>query len=415
MTTRRVTGESGALLAGSVVNGVFAYVFVAVGTRAVGAEAFAPVAVLWALWALSAAVLTFPLQHWVIRQTAVDGHGGGVRAALPRILAWIAAVVAVLTLVAVVFREPLFGAGSSPWWPALVAGTAAGSGYLGLVRGVLAGSGRYGAAAVVIGGENVVRVAAGSIAVGISSGSLGLGVALLTGPLVTAAWPTALAPVEHRPAARPARALLGSAGVSLLLSQVVLNGGPPLLAALDGAEAEVTAFFTALALFRAPYLLALGLTVRITAPLTRLVEERRYGDLARAVWFGTGAGVAAAAAAAGAGWAVGPWVIRALFGAGTDPPAGVAAGVAAGCTLALAALGLTVVLIARAGSVALTGSWAAAVGAGAAVIGLAGSAPPIERVVLAFVAAEAVAVAAMAAAMQRWLRAEGQPAGGASR
>lgn len=402
---RRVTGESGALLAGSVVNGVFAYVFVAIGTRSVGAEGFAPVAVLWAFWALSAAVLTFPLQHWVIRQMAVDGHAGGVRSAAPRILGWIASVVVVLTLVAAVFRSPLFGAGSSPWWPVLVAGTAAGSGYLGMVRGVLAGSGRYGAAAIVIGGENVVRVGAVLVAVAVTPHPVGLGVALLTGPLVAVARPTVLGLRSESPASRPPGGLLGSAGMSLLLSQVILNGGPPLLAALGGTETEVTAFFAALALFRAPYLLALGLTVRITAPLTRLVEERRFDALARLVRLGTAAALGAAAVAAGAAWAAGPRVIRLLFGEGTDPSAGVAAGVAAGCTLALAGLGLTVVLIARAGSAALTGAWMAAAVSGGAVLLLAGGSAAIERVVLAFVAAELVAVAAMAAAMERRLRA----------
>jgi O-antigen/teichoic acid export membrane protein len=401
MTTRRITGESGALLAGSVVNGVFAYVFVAIGTRAVGADGFAPVAVLWTFWALSSAVLTFPLQHWVIRQMAVDGNAAGVRAALGRITAWTVSVVSALTLVAVSFRDPLFGQQASWWWPVLVAGTAIGSGYLGMVRGLLAGSGRYGAAAAVIGGENVVRVAAVIVGAALSVDATGIGIALLFGPLVGLLWPSSLRMPDQPAAAPAAGALLGSAGMSLLLAQVVLNGGPPLLAALGGSEAEVTALFAALALFRAPYLLALGLTVRITAPLTRLVEDGRLGELARMARLTTLATLACAGAAAAAGWAAGPTVIRVLFGEGTDPTAGVAAAVAAGCTLALGALGLTVALIARAGVTALSASWALAVGAGAIV--LVTSLPAIQRVVSAFVVSEVVAVAAMAVSMEWWL------------
>lgn len=399
----RAATDSSALLAGSVANGVLAYVFIAVGTRAVGADRFAPVAVLWAFWALSAAVLTFPVQHWVIRQMEVDGSPGGVRAALPRILGWIGAVVAALTGVAAGFRADLFGEGASWAWPALVAGTAVGSGYLGMLRGVLAGSGRYRAAAVVIGGENAVRVVAGALATAFGDDPALLGIALLTGPAIGLGWPGALRLGRPHPEP-PAGALLGSAGVSLLLAQIVLNGGPPLLSALGGAEAEVTALFTALALFRAPYLLALGLTVRITAPLTRLVEDRRVAEVARITRLGTGAVVAASAAAAAAAWWAGPWLIGVLFGEGTEPSATGAAGIAAGCTLALGSLALTVMLIARSGSAALTGSWVLAALAGAAVLAAGSRWAAFDRVVVAFLAAEGVAVLAMAAAMERWRR-----------
>ncbi len=53
-----------------------------------------------------------------------------------------------------------------------------------------------------------------------------------------------------------------------LLGQVVLTGGPVLLAAAGGAPAEVTALFAGLALFRAPYTLALGLVSQLTERLT---------------------------------------------------------------------------------------------------------------------------------------------------
>ena len=47
---------------------MLAYVFFAAVTRALGAEAAAPVAVLWAWWSFAGAALTFPLQHWIARQ-----------------------------------------------------------------------------------------------------------------------------------------------------------------------------------------------------------------------------------------------------------------------------------------------------------------------------------------------------------
>ena len=318
-----------------------------------------------------------------------------------------------LTLIAAVFRTDLFGAGASRVWPLLVAATTAGSGYLGLLRGVLAGRGRYHAAAVVIGGENVVRVAVALALIMVRDDPVLLGLALLAGPAIGLAWPGALRLGRPHPEA-PAGALLGSSGISLLLAQVVLNGGPPLLAALGGADAEVTALFTALALFRAPYLLALGLSVRVTAPLTRLVEDRRLGEVARITRWGTAAVVLAAGAAAAAAWWIGPALIRLAFGAGTDPSPAGAAGIAAGCTLALGSLGLTVLLIARGGSAALVGSWGVAAAAGAVVLVAGGAVEVSDRVVAAFLAAETVAVLAMAAAMERWVRATARRRGPAS-
>src|SRR3954469_9205006 len=77
--------DTAALAAGSAVSGLLAYVFFALVTRALGAEAAAPVAVLWTYWSFAAAALTFPLQHWVVRAVVAAGGEGPVRRALPSI------------------------------------------------------------------------------------------------------------------------------------------------------------------------------------------------------------------------------------------------------------------------------------------------------------------------------------------
>ena len=78
--------RSGPLLAlGSAANGVLAYVFFALTTRALGAEAAAPVSVLWAWWAFAAAAFTFPAQHWIARSVSTHRGEVGVRTALPRV------------------------------------------------------------------------------------------------------------------------------------------------------------------------------------------------------------------------------------------------------------------------------------------------------------------------------------------
>jgi O-antigen/teichoic acid export membrane protein len=393
--SRRAAGESGALLAGSLANGLAAYGFIALGTRGLGPEGFAPVAIVWVFWAFSAALLTFPIQHWVIRQMALDGHSGGVRAAVGRVALLAGTVAAGEGLAALAAGRRLFGEAS--WvWPVCVAGVAVGAGFMGLVRGVLAGSGRYRAAAVAIGGENLVRLAAGAALLAAARDPRLLAAALVSGPLIAVLWPGVLR-LDPVAGPRPPTGLVGAAGLSVLLAQIVLNGGPPLVAVLGGADAEVTALFSALALFRAPYLVALGLTVRVTAPLTRRVEEQGRHSLRKPALATAGATVALGAAAFGLAWPLGPPLIRGLFGEGTAPSGPVAGAAAAGCVLALGGLALTVVLIAAAARRVLVLSWVAAAAAGAVVLAVTQSLEPSGRVVAAFCAAEAVAVAAAAA------------------
>jgi hypothetical protein len=269
---------------------------------------------------------------------------------------------------------------------------------MGLLRGVLAGSGRYRAAAVAIGGENLVRLAVGGAVLAVSRDPRLLAAALASGPLIALLWPRALR-LDPVAGPSPSTGLVGAAGLSLVLSQTVLYGGPPLVAALGGAEAEVTAVFSALALFRAPYLMALGLTVRATAPLTRRAEGRGRGSLRSPALGVAAASVASGAAAFGAAWAVGPPLVRALFGPGTAPSGPVAGAAAAGCVLALGSLALTVMLMAAGARRALVLCWVAAAGAGAIALAAASGLEPSARVVLAFNAAEAVAVLAATASL----------------
>jgi hypothetical protein len=392
--------ETGSLLVGSVANGLAAYGFVALGTRSLGAEAFAPVGVLWAFWALSAATLTFPIQHWAIRTIELEGGTGALRPAARRLGAWIGAVAAIQVVVAAVLRDRLFG-DASWFWPAAVALLAVGSAYLGVLRGVLAGSGRYHPAAMVIGGENLLRLGAGIAAVILTDAALPLGAALLTGPLIGVLWPGA-----HRlSAATPLRspvALVGAAGLGLLAAQVLLNGAPIVLPLVGGSERQTTVVFTTLALLRAPYLMALALSIRATAPLTRLLAGKRPARAVRLVdamlvgCLGSAALLGALAAP------IGPPVVAALFGEGTRPEAATAAWLAGGAILALGGLAFIVILIAAGAGRALVLSWLA--GLGAAAVAVAIPAGPVAAVVAGFVSGEAVAVAGMWLAARRFAR-----------
>ncbi len=59
--------NSAALALGSAASGLLAYVVFVLITRGLGADAAAPVSVLWTHWAVAGAGFTFPLQHWITR------------------------------------------------------------------------------------------------------------------------------------------------------------------------------------------------------------------------------------------------------------------------------------------------------------------------------------------------------------
>ncbi len=89
--------------------------------------------------------------------------------------------------------------------------------------------------------------------------------------------PTALRFEGPAPADVSPLAFLGNVAGGTVIAQSVLTGGPVVLSLVGGTRAEVTSLFTALALFRAPYIVALGLAIRVTAHLTDLAAAGTVG------------------------------------------------------------------------------------------------------------------------------------------
>ena len=148
----RSRGATGLAL-GSAVSGVLAYVFFALVTRALGAEAAAPVAVLWTYWSFAAAALTFPLQHWAVRAVVAAGGETPVRRALPSI-AGLTLLVALLAGTATwLIRDDLFHRGG--WsFPLLVVVVTMGSAFVGIVRGILTVRDRLTSVGLLLAAEN---------------------------------------------------------------------------------------------------------------------------------------------------------------------------------------------------------------------------------------------------------------------
>jgi len=383
--------DASALATGSLLSGLLAYVFFALVTRALGAEAAAPVAVLWAWWSFAGAAVTFPLQHWIARQAVVDSGEAGIRRGLPRVAAAVAAAAVAAGLVAGLARERLFGADGLAF-PALVAAVAVGAAVVGVVRGLLSARDRFAALGAALVVENAVRclVAAGLMAADVEAPEA-YGLALLVGYAASAAWPSALVPRRTgSPGTTRPLGFLSGASAGQLLGQVTLTGGPVLLAAVGGAPTEVTALFACLALFRAPYTLALGLVSALTGRLTRLVAARDRPSLLRVRRTLVAATLLLGVAAAiGAAW-IGPALTELVFGDTVRLAAADTAVVAVGSVFALANLVLVVGALARDRAGGAAAVWLAAAPAGLAGYLLRGG-TSLDRTCGAFLAVEVAA------------------------
>jgi O-antigen/teichoic acid export membrane protein len=388
---RRPLRDTSALAVGSVVSGLLAYVFFALVTRALGPEPAAPVSVLWAWWSFAGAALTFPLQHWISHSVTVHEGEGAVRRALAGVVLVVVLVGVVAGVASWLARDLLFHV-SGGEFPLMVVAVALGSGAMGVVRGLLAARHRFPAFGAALVAENALRCVAALVlmAAGVTD-PVAYGVALVAGYAAIGFWPSTFRiGGSGRDDAESPLAFVTGASVGQLLGQAVLTGGPVLLAAAGGAPAEVTALFAGLALFRAPYTLALGLVSQLTERLTRLVVRGRREALRR---FRVGVVlttlVTAVVGAAFGAWA-GPPLMELIFGEGVRLPGELTLLIAVGTVFALANLVLTVTALARGRTAALVRGWLVAAVPGALVFWLAPTSA-LDRTTWAFAVVEAVA------------------------
>jgi O-antigen/teichoic acid export membrane protein len=385
--------DTTALAVGSLANGLLAYVFFSLTTWTLGPTLAAPVSVLWAYWSFAGAALTFPLQHWIARSVVAHGGERAVRTALPRVSLAVTGSAGALGVASWTIRGELFHRDDA-WFPVLVFLVTMGSGFIGVVRGALTARRRFTSLAWTLAGEGALRCVAALllIAGGVHS-PVAFGFALAAGPVIGLLWPRTLRfSTSGEPAtARSHVAFLGGTASGQLLGQTVLTGGPVLLTLSGGTAAQVTALFAALALFRAPYTLAVGLVPQLTGRLTMLVVQGRRMALRRIrllLLTGTVLAVAAAAATAST---IGPALLRIVFGPGVELGGQAILLVAVGSAFALANLAATIMLMARGRAGAVFRAWVAACLAGAVCFVLA-DLSPLDRTCWAFAVAEAAAL-----------------------
>jgi O-antigen/teichoic acid export membrane protein len=314
---------------------------------------------------------------------------------LPRLTAIALGLGAAVALVTLLGQDDLFGSGSLVY-PLAAGAITVGAAAMGLLRGGLAGHSRFVATAAALGGENAVRLALGLVVIAAGAGEGAYGLAIVSGVLVIAVWPSALR-FEGPPPAEGVSplAFLGNVAGGTVIAQSVLTGGPVVLSLAGGTRAEVTSLFTALALFRAPYIVALGMAIRVTAHLTDLAAAGRWDALDR-IRRRTALASVGIMAVGGAGAAVlGPWVLQLIFGDEVDLTRLECAGLAVGSLAALATLGLTLVQMTHGAGRAVLRAWLVGLAVGAVGM-VALPLDPLPLVVAAFLASELTAFALMA-------------------
>ena len=388
--------DSTALAAGSAVSGLLAYAFFALVTRGLGAEAAAPVSVLWTYWSFAAAALTFPVQHWIVRSVTASGGEGAVRMVIVRVSGVVVVAAVGVAALGWLMRDRLFHRDDA-WFPLLLAVVTLGCAFSGVVRGTLSARHRYFSVAWALVGENLVRFGAALVLVAFTvKASAAYGLSLAAGQLVGFAWPSAVRFGRGGDVSSSGSwaTFVGTAAGGQVIGQTVLTGGPIVLALTGGTPAQVTALFAGLALFRAPYTFSLGVVAQVMGKLTSLVVNRQFAAI-RKVRAGivvlTAAGVVTSAFV---GYLAGPWLVRAIFGSGVELSATVSLLTAIGSAVALGNLALTIMVMAQDRPSAVVRSWLFAALAGGLVLLLV-TASPIEATCLAFVVAELSAFTAL--------------------
>lgn len=400
------------MIAGTVFSALAAYLVQAIGGRAVGAEAFAPVSVMWTVLFLGFTIFLIPVEQLVIRRLTL---GGGRTDALTSSWPVIVTVLTAATVLAIAFAFAANGSllGGDTGYVPVAALMFPGHGLLVVGRGFLAGRRRFVAYGIAVGLDAMVKLVATIVVVLAGWGPVALAWALVVSPLVV----LVVRPFRHDPShasppleveAGSDRRFMGGFLVATAASQTILAAGPLVVGALGATSAAISVFFVTTTLFRGPMSSSYNLIARILPFMTRhaaLGDHSRLGRLARLLALG---GMAGAALVGAVSAALGPWVVEALYGADFRPAALVTGLAAAAVILAMIGLVTTQILVGRGETGVMALVWLVAIAAAGIVVAVTRGDPQV-RVASAFLAGEGVALIGLTVA------ATGRRSGPASR
>ena len=305
--------SAGVLSVGVGAAGLLTYAFFALAAHNLDPTAYGEIVVLWSATFVTISVLHRPVEQFISRSVAEHrALGRPIGPALVTATRIQAVVAAGFAVAALVLRGPLqddlFSGSATLYWVYLAAVLAFAASFF--ARGYLAGEGRFGLLAGLLVSESFSRMLfALALAVGIASGQDAVAAGIVAAPVFSlAVVPLAFvhrAATTRSPAAGPAGeaapatvagggAFAAAVFVIMLSEQILLNGGPLLVRAEDGAAAAGY-IFNVLMLARAPLLVFQGIAISLLPHLTRL--RSRGGDDAAAA-FGVSVGTTLRAVAA---------------------------------------------------------------------------------------------------------------------
>jgi len=378
-------------IVGATAVSVFAVLaFQAIGSRQLGPDYFAPIAVLWTLMFLLHTVLLLPAEQHLTRALVVTGTLSQIaKVRREMLLAFSAAL-----LIGVVFTATTLDRffDGSPAYIAFAALIVVNRSIMVTGRGLLAGHRRFVAYGASIGLESLGLLVGGVAVALMDGGALAFGVVIALAPLATLlARPfggRTRAEGHHLFDAQPGTFLawlIFSTGAS----QLIIAGGPIAISFVGGDAVAVSIYFTSFALLRGPLTSAYNLVARVLPDFTELAHSNDPNQLwSWATRIVLGGLIAAGVGAVGAGLLLRP-IVETIYGAGFAPPVLAAILGGAGVGLGLGALFATQVYSAAGLGAHLAFGWTCGLVAALMVLVLVGM-DPVNRVALAFVVGEGV-------------------------
>lgn len=374
------------MIAGSLVGAVLAYLFQVYGTRALGAHAFSPIAILWTSFFIVATVILIPLEQFVTREAS---RGRRVLRDDRLTIALVIGGAALLLGGFVYLTNDAFFAGESIFVLQAAAVTVT-YGVMQVGKGLLAGHRRFAEYGHMLAWEGAVRLAAAIAFIAFSVSAPALGWSMVAAPLCVLLVRPFRYDRETVVGVAPTKAsgFLSSYVLGSAASQVLLGAAPIGVGALGGNEALRSVVFTTFLLYRAPLTLIYNLQGRLLSLLVRMDGKTNLRQgLLKLVGFGLGlVGLAGLV-----GFFVGPAVVELLFGAEFRPIATVAALAAAGVIAGSVTQLMGQALVANGSTGQLASAWVGGLCAGLVTIFVVGGTPDF-RVAVGFAVGELVAL-----------------------
>lgn len=396
---RRENIGTGLIVAATAFSAIAVLAYQAIGSRTLGADAFAPIAVLWTVMFLIYTVLNLPAEQHLMRALVVTRDTRDL-ARVRRDMVGAFALGTVLGVAFVVATLDRFFEGDARFI-ALTAAIMISRAIMATGRGSLAGHRRFSGYAATIALEAGGLLVGGVAAAVLDLSAIGFASVLAITPLVTLlARPFARIEGEGEPPALTAQpwSFLVWLIIATASSQLIIAGGPIAVGFVGGTAAQVSIYFTSFALLRGPVTSAYNLVARVLPDFTAIA----HGDRPEALWswarrITVGGIIVAIPGALGAGALLGP-IVDAVYGPDFVPPTAAAALGGAGVGLGLGALFATQIYSAGARGAALALGWGIGLIATVSVIVVSGL-EPITRVALAFVVGEGVGLLMLGVAL----------------